>query len=123
MTLISLPKNSFQLPAPIAPKLVALGLDGKTATIVSRVYLSVAHTLKETCETNFIHASNALIATRDDRGYCSKKLRSKLLTVIIARYTQTLSKWTEEATQRAEASLLRGKKNGSPQTKVSSLPH
>ena len=121
MTPSFIPKNTFPLPAPITPKLVALGLDDKIAATVSKVYLSVAHSLKETCETEYTRACDAFIATSDDRGYSSKELRSKLLTVMIARYAQALSKWIEEATQKAESSL-RKKKKASPKIKVSSWP-
>ena len=117
MTPSFIPKNAFPLPAPITPKLVALGLDDKIAATVSKVYLSVAHRLKETCETEYTRACDALITTIDDRGYSSKELRSELLTVMIARYTQALSKWVE-AVQKAEASLPRKKKKPSPQVKV-----
>lgn len=116
MTLSFLPKNSFPLPAPIAPKLVALGLDERIATTVSKVYLSAAHSLKGVCETEYICACKALITASDERGYSSKQLRSKLLTVITARYTQALSKLVEEAAQKAEV-FLRGKKT-SPKSKV-----
>lgn len=95
---------------------MSLGLDGKTAAKVSKAYLLAAHTLKETCETEYIRACNALVASIDDRGHSSNELRSKLLTVTVARYTQALSKWTEAA-QGAEASL-RKKKEPSSQTKV-----
>ena len=109
MNVSFLPNNVFPLPAPIVPKLVALGLDDKTAATVSKVYLSAARSLKETCETEYIRACSAFIATSDIRGHSSKQLRSKLLTVTIARYTQALSKWAEEAVQKAEASLRRKK--------------
>ena len=117
MTLSFLPKNSFPFPAPITSKLVAFGFDDKTAAMVSEAYLSAAKTLKETCETEYIRASEALIVTSDDRGYSSKELRSKLLAVMIARYMQALSRWVE-AVQKAEASLPRKKKKPSPQIKV-----
>ena len=105
MSLSFLPKNSFLLPAPITPNLVALGLDENTASTVSKVYLSAAHTLKGACETEYIRACKALIITTDERGYSNKQLRSKLLTATIARYTQALSKWAEEAAHKAEASI------------------
>lgn len=118
MTLSFLPKNAFPLPAPITPKLVALGLDDKTAATVSKVYLSAANSLKETCETEYIRACDAFVATSDNRGHSSKQLRSKLLTATIARYTQALSKWMDEAVRKAEASVLGRNKKPSPQIKV-----
>lgn len=120
MTLSFLPNNAFPLPAPITPKLVALGLDDKTAATVSKVYLSAALSLKETCETEYIRACNAFIATSDNRGYSSKELRSKLLTVTVTRYMQALSKWVEEATQKAQASLPGKKKKLACRPKVRS---
>ena len=117
MTPSFIPKNAFPLPAPITPKLTALGLDDKTAGMISKAYLSAANTLKETCEREYIRACNAFVATSDDRGYSSKELRSKLLNMTIVRYTQTLSKWVEAA-QKAEVSLTR-KQKPSPQAKVS----
>ena len=117
MTLSFIPKNAFPLPAPITPKLVALGLDDKAAVMISKAYLSAANTLKGTCETEYIRACNAFVATSDDRGHSSKELRSKLLIITIARYTETLSKWVEAA-QKAEASFLGRKKKPSPQIKV-----
>ena len=86
MTLSFLPNNAFPLPAPLAPRLVALGLDNKTAATVSKVYHSAALSLKETCETEYVRACHALMATSDDRGYCSKELRSKLLAATVRRY-------------------------------------
>jgi hypothetical protein len=121
MTLSFLPKNAFSLPTPITPKLIALGLDDKTAATVSKVYLSAAHSLKTTCEIEYTSACSALIAASDDRGYSSKELRSKLLTVMITRYTRALSEWMEEATQKAEKSLRR-KKKAFPNVKVSLRP-
>jgi len=119
MTLSSLQKNAFPLPTPLTPKLVALGLDSKTAAKVSRVYLSSALTLKETYETEYARACNAFIATSDNLGYSSKELRSKLLAVAVMRYMQALSKWMEDAIEKAEASLRRNKKPAT-QSKVRS---
>ena len=111
MTISFIPNNAFPLPTPLAPKLVALGLGDKTAASLSKVYISAALSLKEVCETEYTHACNAIMVTSEARGHSSKELRSKLLTVAVARYMQALSKWTEEATGRAEASLLQyGKK-------------
>ena len=110
MTLSFLPNNAFPLPSPLTPKLVMLGLDNETATTVSKVYLSAALGLKETCETEYIRACNALMATSDDRGYSSRELRSKLLAATVTRYMQALSKWMEDAIGKAEASLRRNKK-------------
>lgn len=106
MNLSFLPKNAFPLPAPLAPTLVALGLDNKTVATLSKVYFSSALTLKATCEAEYIRACTALLAASDERGYSSKELRSRLLTVAITRYSQTLSKWEKEARERAEVSLL-----------------
>ena len=106
MAISSLPNNAFPLPAPLTPTLLALGLDHRTAAALSKVYLSSALTLKATCEAEYIRACAALLAASDDRGYSSKELRSKLLTVAITRYMQALSKWADEATGRAEATLL-----------------
>ena len=117
MTLSFLPKNAFPLPAPITPKLVALGLDDRAAAMISRAYLSAANTLKGMCEAEYIRACNSFVTTSDDRGYSSKELRSKLLAFTIARYTEALSKWVEAA-QKAEASFLERKKKPSPQIKV-----
>lgn len=122
MTVSFLPENAFPLPTPITPKLVALGLDDKIAATVSKLYLSVAHNLKETCETEYTRACNAFIVTSDGRGHSSKHLRSKLLDVTTARYTQALSKWMEEAVQKAEASLLGRKKKAPFQVIVGSRP-
>ena len=117
MSLPFLPKNSFPLPAPITPNLVALGLDENIASTVSKVYLSAAHTLKGVYETEYIRACGALVTTNDDRGHSSKQLRSKLLILTIARYTQALSKLVEEAAKKAEV-FLRERKT-LPQSKVS----
>lgn len=121
MALYSLPNNAFPLPAPLAPRLVALGLDNKTAATVANVYLSAALSLKETCETEYIRASGALVTTSDDRGYSSKELRSKLLAATVARYIQALSKWMEDAVEKAESSLLRRNEKPAPKPKVRSL--
>lgn len=121
MTLSFLPNNSFPLPAPITPKLVALGLDNKTAAKVSKVYTSSALSLKETCETEYIRACHAFMATSDDRGYSSKELRSKLLTVLITRYMQALSKCLDESIEKAKASLLRRSNRPTPRPKVCPL--
>jgi len=122
MTLSLLPKNAFPLPAPLAPNLVALGLDKKSAEALSKVHFSSALTLKATCEAEYISACTALLAASDERGYSSKELRSKLLTVAITRYLQALSKWENEARQRAEASLLQRGKKVVLQPKVSHTP-
>ncbi|KAF9648505.1 hypothetical protein BDM02DRAFT_3129015 [Thelephora ganbajun] len=114
-----LPKNAFLLPTPIAPKLVALGLDSKTAASLSKVYISAAFNLKEVCEAEYICACNAIVFTSEDRGHSSKELRSKLLTVAVARYMQVLSKWGEEATSRAKASLLQRDRKVVPEPEVS----
>ena len=91
--------------------LVALGLDNKTATTVSRVYLSSALTLKETYETEYLSACKALVAASDNRGHSSKELRAELLIVSITRYSQALSKWMEEVIQKAKASVLKQRKH------------
>ena len=123
MTLSFLPKNAFPLPASLSPKLVALGLDNKTAAKVSEVYISSAVSLKETCETEYIRACNAFMVTSDDRGYSSNELRSKLLTVLITRYMQALSKCFDESVKKAKTSLLRRNKKPTPHAKVrSTLP-
>jgi hypothetical protein len=119
MTLSFVPNNTFPLPTPLTPGLVVLGLDGKTAAAVSKVYLSTALSLKKTFETEYTHACNVFVTTSDDRGHSSKELRSKLLTVAVARYMQALSQWAEEATKKAEASLLRQRRNLIPENKVS----
>lgn len=118
MSLSFLPNNAFPLPESPAFKLVALGLDEKTAANLSKVYISSALSLKRTYETEYDRACNAFISTSDNRGYNSKELRSRLLTVINARYTQALSKWMEEAIREASTSLLRRKKKVVPQPKV-----
>jgi len=111
MTLSFFPNNAFPFPVPLAPALVALGLDDQTAATLSKVYLSSALTLKATCEAEYTRACTALLAASDERGYSSKELRSKLLTVAVARYLQALSKWEKEAKERAETSILqRGRK-------------
>lgn len=117
MSFSFLPKNAFPLPTPLTPKLVALGLDSKTAATVSKVYLSSALSLKETYETEYSRACDAFITTSDNLGYSSKELRSKLLTVAIARYMQALSKWMEDAIEKAETSLRKNKRLA-PQPKV-----
>jgi len=121
MTLSFLPNNAFPLPASIVPKLVALGLDDKTAAKVSKVYLSSALTLKGMLETEYTNACNALLAASDNRGYSSKELRVKLLTVSITRYMQALSKCLDESIEKAEASLLRRNTKRASQFKVD--PH
>ena len=118
MTLSFLPNNAFPLPAPLTSTLVALGLDDETAATVSKIYHSAALTLKKACETEYTHACSAIIVTSDDRGHNSRELRSKLLTVAIARYRQAVSKWREETIGKAEASLLRRKRKLVPQAKV-----
>lgn len=120
MAISFFPSNAFPLPAPLTPALLALGLDNKTASTVSKIYHSAALTLKEACEKEYNNACNALVATSDNRGYSSKELRSKLLTVAIARYTQAVSKWKEEATGKAEASLSKRNKKVLPKPKVNS---
>jgi len=119
MTLSFIPNNAFPLPTPLAPKLVALGLGDKTAASLSKVYTSAALNLKEVCETEYTHACSAIMATSEARGHSSKELRSKLLTVAVARYMQALSRWTEEATGRAEANLLQFGRKLVPKHKVS----
>ena len=119
MTLSFLPNNAFPLPALLTPKLVALGLDNKTAVTVSKVYLSSALTLKETYEAEYINACEALLAASDNHGYSSKDLRTKLLTVSAARYSQALSKWMEEIIRKAEASVLKKNRKLTPQREVS----
>jgi len=118
MTLSFLPKNPFPIPASLAPKLIALGLDDITAAKVSEVYISSAISLKETCETEYVRACNAFMVTSDDRGYSSKELRSKLLTVLVTRYMQALSKCLDESVEKAKAFLLRKNKKPAPQPKV-----
>lgn len=120
MALSFLPKNAFPLPASITPKLIALGLDDKAAAKVSNVYLSSALTLKGMLETEYINACNALLAASDNRGYSSKELRVKLLTVSITRYMQALSKCLDESIEKAEAFLLTRDIRSAPQPKVSS---
>lgn len=107
MTLSFLPSNAFPLPTPLTSTLVALGLDNKTATAVSRVYTSAALSLKGTFETEYIRACDGFVSTSDDRGYSSKELRSRLLTVLITRYAQALSQLVEGTTEKAQASLLK----------------
>ena len=120
MTLSFLPNTAFPLPASPAPRLIALGLDDKTVATVSKVYLSAALSLKEKCETEYIRACNALMSTSDNRGYSSKELRSKLLTATVARYIQALSKWKEDAVEKAENSLRRRTTKPAPQPQVCS---
>lgn len=119
MTFSSAPKNAFPLPTPLKPKLLALGLRGNTAEALSKVYISAALDLKAVCEAEYVRVCNAIMATSEDRGHSSKELRSKLLTVAVARYMQALSKWTEDATGRAEASLLQRGRTLVPKHKVS----
>lgn len=104
-----LPKNAFPLPAPLRPTLVALGLDTKTAAAVSSVYISTAFSLKETFEGEYVRACNVFVSTGDNCGHSSKELRSKLLTVAIARYRQALSQWVQGTIERAKESLGRKK--------------
>ena len=120
MSLSFLPNNAFPLPAPLTSELVALGLDEKSAGSLSKVYISSALTLKRTYETEYDRACNAFISTSDSRGYNSKELRSRLLTVINGWYTQALSKWVEEAIREANSYLLGRKKKHVPQPKVCS---
>lgn len=112
MTLSLLPTNAFPLPVLPTPKLAVLGLDNKTVTTVSKVYLSSALALKGAFETEYIKACEALLVTSDNRGYSSEELRAKLLTVSVTRYTQALSKWTEEIIRKTQASVRR--KSGKP---------
>lgn len=119
MTLSFLPNNAFPLPAPLTPTLVGLGLDAKTAATVSKVYLSSAFSLKGTYETEYINACKALLVASDNRGYSSKELRARLLTVSITRYSQALSKWMEEITQKAKASVIKQGRKSTAQHKVS----
>ena len=123
MTVSFLPKNSFPLPAPLTTTLVTLGLDHKTATSVSKVYLSSALNLGETFEREYNDACRALLIASDNRGYSSKELRAKLLTVLITQYSQALSKLMEEVTQKTKASLLKERTKCSAQHKVSALPY
>ena len=110
MSFSFLPNNAFPLPAPLTPKLVALGLDNKTAETVSKVYISSALNLKRVYEAETNRACDAFVATSDARGYSSKELRSKLLSVTSTRYMQALAKWTEEAIEEAKTSLRVNKK-------------
>ena len=119
MTLSFLSKNAFPLPTPITPRLIALGLDNKTAAAVSKVYNSAAFSLKEACEREYTHACNVFVSTSDDRGHSSKELRCKLLTVVITRYMQALSKCLDESIEKAEAFLHRRDKKRTAQPKVS----
>lgn len=122
MTLSFFPKDAFPLPAPLTTTLLDLGMDNKTALKASKIYHSAALTLKEACEREYTHACSAIIATSDDRGHSSKDLRSKLLTVAIARYTQAVWKWKEETINKAKASLLRRNKPTAAQPKVKYTP-
>lgn len=97
-------------------------MDNKTASTASKIYYSAALTLKEACEREYNHACSVIIATSDDLGYSSKQLRAKLLTAVVARYTQAVSKWREETIGKAEASLLKRNKKTTPQSKVNTLP-
>ena len=119
MTLSFIPDNAFPLPTSLTPKLVALGLESKTAATISQVYLSVALTLRDKWETEYIKACNALVVASDNRGYSSKELRARLLTVTVARCGQAISEWKEEVIQRAEASVLKGNRKHIPPSKVS----
>lgn len=119
MTLPFIPDNAFPLPAPLTPKLVALGLDSKNAATISQAYLSVALTLRDKWETEYIKACNALVVASDNRGYSSKELRAKLLTVTVARCGQAISKWMEEVIQKAEASVLKRSRQCIPLHRVS----
>lgn len=119
MAVSLLQNDAFLPPTPLTPKLVALGLDSKTAIALSSVYISAALNLKKVCEVEYVRACDAILATSEARGHSSKELRSKLLTVAVARYMQALSKWAEEATERAEASLLQRAREGTPRPKVS----
>jgi len=118
MTLAFLPKNAFPLPSPLTPILVALGLDGEAAGTVSKVYLSAALALKEKWEAEYVNACHALVAASDDRGYSSKELRAKLLTVSVTRYSTALSTWMKEVIQKAEASVLKKKRKSTSKHKV-----
>lgn len=118
MALSFIPNNAFALPAPLTPTLVSLGMDNQTASTASNIYHAAALALKEACGREYTHACSAIIATSDNRGHSSKELRSKLLTVAIARYTQAVSKWREETIDKAKASLLRRNKKNVPQSKA-----
>ena len=107
MTLSSAPKNAFPLPTPLTFKLVALGLGGNTAEALSDVYISAALNLKAVCETEYARACNAIMVTSEAHGHSSKELRSKLLTVAVARYMQALSECLNESIEKAKVSLLR----------------
>ena len=104
-----IPKNAFPLPAPLTPTLVALGLDTKTAATVSSVYISIALSLKETFEAEYVRVCNVFMSTGDYCGRNGKEFRSKLLAVTIARYTEALSQWMQESIERTKASLRRKK--------------
>ena len=112
------PENAFSLPTPLVPKLVALGLDTKTAATLSNVYTTAALNLKEVCETEYTRACDAIMATGEYRGHSSKEISSKLLTVAVARYTQALSNWAEEAAERVKACLLHRSEKVIPEPKV-----
>ena len=120
MAVSLIPENSFVFPSPLTPRLVALGIDTKPASSVSKFYLSAALTLKEKYEAEYLRACSAFIATSDNRGYSSEGLRSKLLTVAVARYTEALSRWAEAAIEKAKASLLKRGRRGILEPEVSS---
>lgn len=119
MSVSFLPKNAFPLPAPLTSTLITLGLDDKAAATVSKVYLSSALTLKETCEREYNDACKALLIASDSRGYSSKELRARLLTASVTRYSQALSDWVQEITQKAKASVLKKRGKSTIQHKVS----
>ena len=121
MALTSFPNSAFPLPASLSPALLALGMDNKTVSTASKIYHSAALALKEAWEKEYNLACNAIIAASDDRGYSSKELRSKLLAVSIARYTQAVSKWREDTIDKAKASLFKRNDKITPQSKVKSL--
>lgn len=114
-------KNAFSLPTPLTSELVALGLDSKAAVALSNVYISAALNLKKVCETEYTHACDAIVATSECCGHDSKEIRSKLLTVLVARYMQALSKWAQEATEKTKARLLHRGRKAIPKPKVSYL--
>jgi len=110
MTLTIL-QNAFLPPNPLTPRLTALGLNNKTAEVISRLYSSAALVLKEKYEAEYIGACNSIVATSESHGYSSKELRFKLLKVLTTRYTQEISKQMEEAFRMVGARFPKGYKN------------
>ena len=97
-------------PSPLAPQLLRLGLDARTAETVSAAYFRGANSLKCKFEFEYVSTCRALDATAISHEF-GKELQPRLQAVLVSKYRNAVSALVARATEKAKLHVSNIKKS------------